>query len=270
MTTEPLPLPRVVVTGAAGIVGRAVRAGLECDHVVIPVDRRRRGTDVRLLDTRNRRRARRLFAGADAVVDLAAIPRVGAPWSDILDNNLRAATTCFEVAAELGIRRVVYASSNHATGLFERDEPYASVLAGRHDGLHPDDIPLIGSWSTPRPDSPYGVSKIAAELAGRMIAETTGVSVICLRLGHVLRDDRPVSSRDFATYLSKADLVRLVRCALAAPDNLRFGVVYGVSANTWRIWDIAEARTLIGYEPLDDAERHREPSVNAPEATTAP
>lgn len=248
---------RVVVTGASGLIGTIVRGDIDGDYDVVALDRRPRDCGVRRVDTANRRRTLMSFSGADAIVDLASIPSVSAPWPDVLANNLAAATTCFDVAAELGIRRVVFASSNHATGLYERDEPYASVIAGRYDGFDPATIPRITSSWTPRPDSPYAVGKLAAELTGRLVAETRGVSVICLRLGHVSRADEPCSRRDYATFLSHRDLTHLVRCALAAPDSVRYSVVYGVSANTWHIWDLDEPREVLGYHPLDNAEAFR-------------
>ena len=66
-----------------------------------------------------------------------------------------------------------------------------------------------------------------------------------------------MNPRQFATLLTHRDLVGLIRCCLTAPDSVRFGVFYGVSANTWRFWDVDEARQIIGYEPEDDAERWR-------------
>ena len=95
------------------------------------------------------------------------------------------------------------------------------------------------------------------EAAGRWYAEEHGLSVICLRLGTVSRDDRPGWSRHFATLLSHADLVRLTRCCIEAPQDVRYAIYFGVSANTWRFWDTDEPRDEIGYEPLDDAERWR-------------
>ena len=69
--------------------------------------------------------------------------------------------------------------------------------------------------------------------------------------------DRPERPRDFATLLTHGDLVRLVVAALEAPDSVRFGTFYGVSANTWRFWEIDDACEAIGYEPADDAEQFR-------------
>ena len=91
----------------------------------------------------------------------------------------------------------------------------------------------------------------------RYYAEEHGLSVICLRIGTVNQQDRPRNAREYATLLTHRDLVQLVRRCLEAPSDLSFGVFYGVSRNTWRIWDIDEAASMLGFEPLDDAERFR-------------
>ena len=106
-----------------------------------------------------------------------------------------------------------------------------------------------------RPDGPYGIGKAFGEAAARYYADEFGLSVVCLRMGSV--SERPTSAREFATLLTHRDLVQLVRRVLAAPDSLRFAVYYGVSANTWRFWDIDDARRDVGYEPEDDAEAWR-------------
>jgi uronate dehydrogenase len=141
--------------------------------------------------------------------------------------------------------------------MYERDEPYASIVAGTYGGLDPQRIPLISASAPPRPDGPYGVAKAFGEAAGRYYAEEHGLSVICLRIGTVNGEGRPTNAREFATLLTHADLVRLVECALRASDDIRFGVFYGVSANTWRFWDIDDARQAIEYRPRDNAEDWR-------------
>jgi uronate dehydrogenase len=108
-----------------------------------------------------------------------------------------------------------------------------------------------------RPDGPYGVDKVFGEAAARYYSDAFGLQAICLRIGSVLAADSPSQPRHFATLLTHADLVRLVCCALEAPPSVRFGVFYGVSANTRRFWDIEAAREAIGYEARDDAERFR-------------
>jgi nucleoside-diphosphate-sugar epimerase len=249
---------RVLITGARGRIGGILQRGLAGEYDVSGIDYRRRvplrvrKDDMTRLDSVAGR-----FHDQDVVIDLAADPRVGAPWEAVYKNNVRATYNAYEAARRGGVRRIVFASSSHVVGLYERDEPYAAIVAGRYEGLDPVTLPRITSRHDVRPDSYYGAAKAFGEALGRFYAEEHGLSVICLRIGTVSGADRPSEPRDFATLLTHADLVRLVQSAIEAPDELAFAVVYGVSDNTWRFWDIEEARSSIGYEPRDNAEAWR-------------
>jgi nucleoside-diphosphate-sugar epimerase len=254
---------RVLITGAGGLIGSILWDGLGGEHSLSGIDLRGdRARGIRRADVRKGRSLRRAFDDVDAVVDLATGSKLDLPW-DRVEEDIEGRVKVLEAAREHGVRRYVFASSNHVTGLYEQDQPYAAIVAGEHDGVEPASIPLISTDWPIRPDSPYGVGKAFGEAAARFYAEQHGISCICLRIGTVLAEDRPKSPRHFATLLSHADLVGLVRCALGAPLEHRFGVYYGVSANTWRFWDIANAREELGFEPQDDAERFRSGDVRA-------
>ena len=150
-------------------------------------------------------------------------------FADVAGPNLAGAFHVFDAARRHGARRVVYASSNHATGMY------------------PVGAPLDGS-QPPRPDGIYGASKVWGEAIGRMFAERFGLEVVCLRIGSFR--ERPTERRELATWLSHGDAVRLVRAALTAPD-VSFEIVYGVSRNTRAWWPLTGA---LGYDPRDDAE----------------
>jgi nucleoside-diphosphate-sugar epimerase len=248
----------VVITGAAGLLGTVLRRGLEGRYRVVGVDRaRRRPPHVRRVNMARPRSLDTLFEGADAVVDLAGLPDSRTPWKEVWKNNLPATLNALEAARRAGARRFVFASSNHVTGMYERDAPYDAIVAGDYAGLEPAAIPLIGASWPVRPDGPYALGKVLGEAAARWYSEAFGLSAICLRIGTVNAEDRPLQPRHFATLLTHADLLRLVAGALEAPADLSFGVYYGVSRNTWRFWDISDAARDIGYEPKDDAERFR-------------
>lgn len=236
-----------MITGARGLIGGILSEGLGGDHELAPVDV---GSGV---DMRDLGAAERAFRGAEVVVDLAAKPSTETPWQEVYANNLPATANALEAARRVGARRVVFASSNHVTGMYERDEPYARIVAGDYEGLDPATIPRIASAQPIRPDGPYGVGKAFGEAAGRFYADAYGLSVICLRIGTVNGEDRPRGPRERATLLTHRDLVHLVEACIAAPEDVGFAVFYGVSANTWRFWEIADAERAIGYRPLDDA-----------------
>lgn len=254
--------PRVLVTGAGGRIGTILREGLADDFDLTGIDARRSKRRAwKHADLTKRRQAVRAAAGQAAVIDLAADPSVGSRWDRIYDNNMAITLNVLEAARENGVQRVVFASSNHVVGRYELDEPYASIVSGRYDGLTPGAVPLLTSSTPIRPDSPYGVGKAFGEAAARFFSEQHGLSVICLRIGTVTPSGRPSSVRQLATLLTHGDLVRLVRAALEAPAELRFGVYFGVSANTWRFWDLSEAQRDLGYEAEDDAEVWRDALV---------
>jgi len=248
-----------MITGAAGLLGTVLSDGLTERYTVSGVDRtRKRASNVRRVDMAKVRSLESIFRGADAVIDLAGLPDEDTPWQDVWRNNLPATMNALEAARRARVRRFVYASSNHVTGMYEREPPYAAIVAGEYRGLDARGTPLIrASWPI-RPDSPYAVGKALGEAGARYYADAFGLSAICLRIGTVNAEDRPTAPRHFATLLTHADLLRLVEAALEAPEDLRFGVYYGVSRNTWRIWDIDDAREELEYDPQDDAERFRE------------
>jgi uronate dehydrogenase len=229
MTTAS-PSPTVLVTGAAGAIGTALRARLPSygwsvrafDRVAVDGGVVGDATVPADLDS--------VTAGASAVVHLAG--EAGeAPWPVIREANVEATVQVFEAARRHGVRRVVYASSNHAAG-------FTPVT----DGL-PADTP-------PRPDTFYGVSKVFGEALGRYYADRYGMQVACLRIGTFA--DRPPDRRSLSTWLSPDDAARLVDACLRAP-SLTYAIVWGISANTRRTWSLREGHRL-GYRPVDDAE----------------
>ncbi len=247
---------RVLITGAGGLIGGILRKGLRGRYELRGLDSRPgKGVDL-VADMTDPVAIRPAFDEIDAVIDLAADPDAEASWETVRENNIPATLNALEAARAAGVKRFVFASSNHATGLYEHDEPYASIVAGRYDDV-PHAFERLTGASPIRPDGPYGVGKALGEAAARFYAEMRGVTAICLRIGTVNPAGRPQNARHFATLLTHRDLVHLVDRCLGAPADLRFAVYYGVSANTWRIWDIDEAAREIGYEPRDDAERWR-------------
>ena len=224
----------VLLTGAAGSIGAALRERLPgLGWTVRPFDRvavdgAPAGDVTSAADLDN------AVPGADAIVHLAGQP-TEAPWPVIREANLEGAFCLFEAARRHGVRRVVYASSNHAAGF--------TPLPAPGDPPLPADTP-------PRPDTLYGVSKVFGEALGRYYADRYGLQVACLRIGTFA--PTPPDRRALSTWLSPDDCARLVDACLRAPE-LTYSIVWGISANTRRTWSLAEAEAL-GYRPGDDAE----------------
>ena len=134
---------RIAITGGAGLVGTVLANGLREQFDVRIVDRAASGGDLESIraDMTDPSAARTALADANALIDLAAIADAEILWPDVLGNNIPATSNALEAAKDVGIRRVIFASSNFITGSYDLDEPYRSILAGQYDGLDPERPP---------------------------------------------------------------------------------------------------------------------------------
>jgi uronate dehydrogenase len=228
---------RILITGAAGQIGRVLRAGLRGQYQlrladIAPQAAAGEGEEIVTADITQLADLVPVMQGVDVVVHLAGIPDEDS-WEKIRDMNIEGCYNVFEAARQAGVKRVVFASSNHAVGFHRRDR-------------------MIDNEVAPRPDSRYGVSKVFGEALGRMYADKHGMSVACMRIGSFRPDNQPTVPRHLLTWISHRDMVQLTKRCIDYPDY-HFLIVYGVSGNTRNRWDNANVRKL-GYEPEDDAE----------------
>ena len=251
----------VVITGSGGRIGTIIAQGFASKYRLRGVDRvpTPHMPDAAVASLTDLEAIAPAFTGAHAVVHLAADPRhtpeIG--WDTLMPDNVVATANVFEAARRGGVRRMVFFSSMHVCGLYENDPPWSRIAAGDYAGLDPQRVPLVTAEMPARPDGPYAVSKIFGESLGQYHAEALGMEVVVVRLGTVGRDDRPGSdARSYVSWLSHRDLVHLTERAIEAP-GVRYEVVFGASANTWKIYDTVRARSVLGYAPQDDAERFR-------------
>ena len=227
---------RILITGAAGAIGSTLHRGLAGRYALLrladvkPVAAPGPGEEAVECDITDLQAVSAAMQGIDCVVHLAGVPREG-PWDAILPNNVVGTYNVFEAARAQGVRRMIYASSNHVVGYYRAEQ-------------------AVGITEPPRPDSRYGVSKVFGEALGRLYADKHGMSVACLRIGSFR--DRPEDWRQLATWVSPRDMTELVRCAIEAPA-FHYLVLYGVSANDRTRWSSPDA-ARIGYVPRDNAE----------------
>ena len=228
---------RILVTGAAGSIGSVVTVGLTAlGHDVVALDRvpQPDGWDVTFhtADCADPDAVAAVFAeeSLDAVVHLAGHPGESS-LPDALASHTLTTAALLDAMVEHDVRRLVYASSNHAVGRTPRRE-------------------LLTVETRPRPDTFYGVAKVAAEALLSLYADRYGLDVVSCRIGSFL--PRPETVRHLSTWLSPDDCVRMVEAALTttAPG---YAVLYGISANTRAWWDL-EPGYVLGYDPQDDAE----------------
>jgi nucleoside-diphosphate-sugar epimerase len=269
----------VLVTGGSGMVGTAITDTLGADDQysftnldlephpdpdVLAADVRGDVTDP---DT-----VREVIDGMDAVVHLAVIggdPDFDRPvlgHSETLSANLEAHDVVFAAAAEAEVDSMVFASSNHALGLYE--------LENRPDCYYPEHDLLVDHTAPHRPDSTYGLTKCYGEDMGALSASQHNLRFYGLRLGTVRTSeyDHPWGSpqqalesgsiepgtdawddavaRMHALWFSRRDVGRLVDACLQ-DDSVEWDVFHGVNGSDYSWFDVAHALEVLGFEPVD-------------------
>jgi len=248
---------KVVITGISGCIGHILYENLKDRWTISGIDiRESRDLPVIIADINDYDGLLNAFKDAYAVIHLAANANARASWDDIVAPNISGTQTVFKTANNAGVKKVIFASSNHVTGLYEQDEPYRSIVAGQYKGINPSDISQIDHRVPIRPDGYYGISKAFGEALGRYYSEKFDMQVICLRIGTVSRDNRPRSFREHATLFMHRDLVTLIdKCLM--DQNIKFEIFYGVSSNKWKFWDTAHISDHLGWAPEENAESFR-------------
>lgn len=246
-TTMEKSTKRVLITGMNGVVGGIVGRAL-CERYSVSALCRKpvEGIHTTIADIRDVEALKPAFPGIDVLLHFAAY--TGNDGIRQIDVNIRGSYNLFEAAVQAGVRRVVFISSGATQEAYEREEPFRAMCDARLDDM-PEPRPLLNHHHPVRPARMYGAAKACGEVIGRLYAETTDLSVICLRLGRVTPQNQPSHSRDAAVYLSHRDLIQFVEKAVTAPDDLKFGIYYGVSNNAARFRDLTPALDDLGYAP---------------------
>ncbi|MFD1825591.1 MULTISPECIES: NAD-dependent epimerase/dehydratase family protein [Mumia] len=230
---------RVLVTGVCGAIGSTVAPALAAQghevrglDLVAPDDRLAAALSAGMLvgDVLDPMLADQAVEGVDAVVHLAGLPEEST-LTDELTSHAHTTAVLLDAMVRHGVDRFVYASSNHAVGMVPRTDRLEAEVR-------------------PRPDTFYGVAKVAAEALMNLYADRFGMTAVALRIGSFREE--PTTRRALSTWLSPGDAVHLVEAALTT-DESGFIAVYGISANTRAWWDLGPGRR-IGYAPRDNAE----------------
>ncbi len=229
-------MKKIVLTGAAGRLGSYLREPLTklCEELVstdvVDVGKLYPREAFVKADLTKLDEMTALMKGADMVVHFGAIGDE-APFEQILGPNIIGAYNVWEAAFQNGVKRVVYASSIHAVGMYPKTE-------------------FIGVDVPHRPDTFYGLAKCFAEDLGRMYWEKRQIEAVCLR---ILSCAKVSNARALGSWLSYDDLVHLVTRAVDTPI-VGFSIVYGVSNNDRAPVDNTAAQFL-AYRPKDNAEQ---------------
>ena len=237
-------MQKILITGAAGDVGTRLRKLLKGVYSLRVSDIRKPadlGADDEFVaaDLGDYEQTKQITAGIDGIVHLGG-HSVEGPWETIHKSNIVGCYNLFEAAYRSGVKRIVFASSNHAVGFYPRDRK-------------------IGVDVTVRPDSRYGVSKAFGEAVGALYADKHGLRVTCIRIGNV--GDKPLDKRRMSIWIKPEDLAQLIRIGLEHPD-IRFEIFYGASDNAAGWWDNSNARRF-GYRPQFRSEDFRDEAMAA-------
>tara|TARA_R110001599_G_scaffold24455_8_gene88176 strand:+ start:7283 stop:8068 length:786 start_codon:yes stop_codon:yes gene_type:complete len=172
----------------------------------------------------------RIVDGVDGIIHLGGLS-VEHEWDDILRTNIDGTYRLFEAAYKAGVKRIVFASSNHAIGFYPRGQ-------------------ILDGSERPRPDCRYGLSKVFGEALSQYFADNYGLGVLSIRIGWCF--EKPETQRTLGSWVSIGDLAQLCRIGLETPD-LHHEIVFGMSDNSRTWWDNKTARRL-GYQPGDSSD----------------
>ncbi|WP_418316279.1 NAD-dependent epimerase/dehydratase family protein [Piscinibacter sakaiensis] len=238
-TVPAIRFRRLLLTGAAGGLGREMRGRLRahCETLRVsdcaPLDAASDGEETAVVGLEDAAAVAELLKDVDAVIHLGAVS-VEQPWEAILPANIIGAYNLYEAARRNGVKRILFASSNHVTGFYRQDQ-------------------VIDSRDPVRPDGLYGLSKAFGENLAQLYWDRHGIETVSVRIGSAFTE--PKDRRMLATWMSYDDTERLFVAALTAPV-VGHTVIYGMSDNATTWWDNRHARH-VGYRPQDSSEQFR-------------
>jgi len=231
---------RILLTGAAGGLGKALRTRLKSNCSVLRLSDivdcgpAQESEEVMLADLADSKAVFAALKDVDAVVHMGGISVEG-PFGPILQANLLGAYNLYEAARMHGVKRIIFASSNHVTGFYSQGE-------------------TINANHPPRPDGLYGVSKAFGEDLSRFYFDRYSIETACIRIGSSFPE--PKDRRMLATWLSYDDLHRLIAACLSTPV-LGHSIIFGASNNSVSWWDNSCAKH-IGFHPKDSSDVFKE------------
>lgn len=239
--TAPTPFNRVLLTGAAGGLGKVLRKSLRPYAKVLRLSdisemapAADASEEVQICDLSDKQAVHQLVEGVDAILHFGGVS-VERPFEEILGANISGVFHIYEAARRHGVKRIIFASSNHVIGFYKQDE-------------------TIDAHSPRRPDSYYGLSKSYGEDMATFYFDRYGIETVSIRIGSSFPE--PQNRRMMSTWLSFDDLTQLIERSLFTP-NVGHTVVYGMSDNRDVWWDNRFAAHL-GYTAKDSSEVFRD------------
>lgn len=252
MTTE--TRKRILITGLSGVVGGLVGQKLALRYEVRGLNRRPvPGFETFQADIANLADIRPAFEGVHTVIHMAAYAHFEGEFSQYIASNVIGTYNVYEASREAGVKRVIFGSAGASVYNYVKEEPYAALAEARWEDV-PDPKPVLTHLAPYRPNGVYGASKAWGEALGRSYADVHGLSVICVRVGHVPhppQTEYQLNAYQASVYCSHRDIVQFLERCVEAPDTLRFDTFFACSNNRGLFRDIEHARDVLGYVPQD-------------------
>lgn len=249
---------KVLITGASGLIGGLAIRHLGDKYSFSGLSRRpMTGIPYLAADITDAKAIVPAFSGIHTVLHLAAAngPDEWQAWAPTMAVTVQGTLNVYEAAREAGVQRVVLFSSGCCQLAYEWDPrlPYGKLANGPDDEI-PETWPMVDLDWPVRPDSPYAVGKLFGENLARYYADKHGLSTIVIRLGAVLKDDRPLVRRHYPGYLAQADCVQLIDKCLSAPESLKYEVLNAISENKYRWRSTQRTKDVLGWRPTGRAD----------------
>lgn len=241
MSNSPTPFTRLLLTGAAGGLGKVLRERLKpyaqtlrLSDIADMAPATSEREEIVVCDLADKQAVDRLVEGVDAILHFGGVSTEHS-FETILGANICGTFHIYEAARRHGVKRVIFASSNHVIGFYPQTD-------------------TLDAHCLKRPDSYYGLSKSYGEDLASFYFDRYGIETVSIRIGSSFPE--PQNVRMLSTWFSYDDLTQLLERSLYAPD-VGHTIVYGASDNPNGWWDNRYAAHL-GYEPKDSSAPFRE------------
>ena len=248
--------PKVLITGVSGLIGGLVLRDLSDKYAFSGLSRRPVARIPHTLaDITDFDAVRKASQGIDMVLHLAAETQDYDNFNKVVDVTMGGTLNMYRAAQEAGVKRVVFGSAGSTMLGYQFDpaSTYAQLADNKLQRM-PADAHMILHTDPARPADFYSVGKLFGEHTGRLFSDRYGMSVLVIRIGAVLSDDKPTIVRELPGFLSHRDLVSMIDKCLSAPMEMKFDIFHAVSENARRWRDTDHAKRVLGWQPQDSSD----------------
>ncbi|MBN18263.1 MAG: hypothetical protein CL758_02100 [Chloroflexi bacterium] len=254
---------KILITGVSGLIGNLLAVHLKKQgHEITALNRSKvEGFENIQGDISNLEDIKSAFINKDLVIHMSAYttpPNIKSnttnqeTWEGNLNTNIIGVYNVFEASRLAKVPRVIFGSSGAAIGGYSKIYPYNKIAEGKYDQV-PQTYSKI-SHSEIRPLGIYGAAKVWGEAIARHFSDTYGISILCLRIGSVRKENYPNNPHRFSYYLSHSDIIQMVEKCITAPKELLYDIFMACSDNKYSYYDLEHAKKVIQYTPIDSAE----------------